>query len=287
MRISGRAALAAILLLLALTAQAMASGITNAGEDLRTGWYPDEPSITPEALAGGYFGKTWEATVEGQVYAQPLLDGSTLLVATEQNKVYGLDPVTGAQRWSPVNLGVPWNPKDIGCTDLTPSIGVTSTPVIDPATHVAYMTHKTYASGTSGHARWYMDAIELATGHEKPGFPVPLTGNAQNAPGQEFEAATELQRPACSCWKASSTPASAPTATPNPSKAGSSASPRAVRSRPDGPPRRRAKVPASGNPVRASSPTDRGRSCSSRATARRRHRARPVTNPPGTSGNRS
>ncbi|HEY7829518.1 MAG TPA: choice-of-anchor D domain-containing protein [Solirubrobacteraceae bacterium] len=181
---------------LALAAQAPGSGITNSGDDLRTGWYPNQSSLTPQLLSGGTFGQLWSANVEGQVYAQPLLDNGTLLVATETNKVYGLDPTTGAQKWAkPLNLGTPWNPADIGCGDLTPSIGVTATPVIDPATNIAYMTHKTYVSGTSGPARYYMDAVEVATGLEKPGFPVELGGAAQNAPSRTFPATTELQRP--------------------------------------------------------------------------------------------
>ena len=28
------------------------------------------------------------------------------------------------------------------------------------------MTHKTYASGSSGTARWFMDAVNVETGHE-------------------------------------------------------------------------------------------------------------------------
>jgi hypothetical protein len=184
------------LLLLATAGQALGSGITNSGDDLRTGWYPDEPSITPQLVSGGTFGQLWSTPVEGQVYAQPLLDDGTLLVATEENKVYGLDPVTGALQWSqPLNLGTPWNPNDIGCGDLTPSIGVTATPVIDPATNIAYMTHKTYASGSSGAALWYMDAVDVPTGVEEPGFPVLLSGTAQNAPSRTFQPATELQRP--------------------------------------------------------------------------------------------
>ncbi len=176
--------------------QAMASGITNAGDDLRTGWYPNEPAITPQLVGGGTFGQMWSTPVEGQVYAQPLLDENTLLVATEDNRVYGLDPATGAPRWpKPLNLGTPWNAADIGCGDLAPTIGVTATPVIDPATHIAYLTHKTYASGSSGPARWYMDAVDMNTGAEEPGFPVLMSGTAQNAPGQTFEATTQLQRP--------------------------------------------------------------------------------------------
>lgn len=178
------------------TASAFAAGVTNSGDDLRTGWYPDQPSLTPQLVSGGTFGQLWSAAVDGQVYAQPLLANGVLLVATENNKVYGLDPATGAAKWAaPLNLGTPWKAADIGCGDLTPNIGVTATPVIDSATNTAYMTHKTYASGTSGAASYYLDAIDLSTGAQKPGFPVQLSGTAQNAPAQTFNATTELQRP--------------------------------------------------------------------------------------------
>jgi hypothetical protein len=180
--------------LLGLSAGALGSEITNSGEGLRTGWYPDEPTITPQLLNGGTFGRLWSAAVEGQVYAQPLLDDGTLVVATEQDKVYGLDPATGDRQWSE-SLGTPWNPAEIGCGDLTPNIGITATPVIDPSTNIAYLTYKTYVSGSSGPARWSMDAISVATGKTVHGFPVELSGSAQNAPAREFQPATELQRP--------------------------------------------------------------------------------------------
>jgi Bacterial lectin/Abnormal spindle-like microcephaly-assoc'd, ASPM-SPD-2-Hydin/PQQ-like domain len=178
------------------TAPALASGVTNSGDDLRTGWYPDQSSLTPQLVSGGTFGQLWSMAVDGQVYGQPLLANGTLLAVTENNKVYGLNPATGAAKWAaPLNLGTPWKAADIGCGDLTPNIGVTATPVIDAATNTAYMTHKTYASGTSGPAAYYMDAVDLSTGTEKAGFPVRLTGTAQNAPAQTFNATTELQRP--------------------------------------------------------------------------------------------
>jgi len=192
--------IAALLVTLAITgltfaAGALASGITNSGDDLRDGWYPDEPSLTPQLVSGGTFGQMWSTSVDGQVYAQPLLANGTVIVATENNKVYGLDPATGALRWPALELGTPWKAADIGCTDLTPNIGVTATPVIDPATNIAYLTHKTYVSGSSGTARWYMDAVDITTGKEKAGFPVELAGAAQNQPGQVFQPTRELQRP--------------------------------------------------------------------------------------------
>ncbi len=185
------------LLLLVCAAQAVASEtgseLTNAGGDLRTGWYPNEPSITPELVSGGTFGRLWSTPVTGQVYAQPLLDEGTLLVATEANHLYGLNPATGAQLWTK-SLSEPWNPGEISCADLTPEIGVTSTPVIDPATNIAYLTYKTYREKKK-EPEWFMDAVSVSTGETQPGFPVQLSGTAQNASGQTFHAQTQLQRP--------------------------------------------------------------------------------------------
>ena len=91
-RCSWAAALIALLASLALAGAAAADGVTNAGDDLRTGWYPDEGALTPQLVSGGTFGQLWSAQVNGQVYAQPLLSPSgTLIVATENDKVYGLE----------------------------------------------------------------------------------------------------------------------------------------------------------------------------------------------------
>ena len=148
------------------------------------------------ASRGGTFGQEWSTKVEGQVYAQPLLVQRHPAGRDRAQPVYGLDPSTGVAKWSKtLPHGTPWNPADIGCADLTPSIGVTATPVIDSATGTAYLTHKSYASGTSGPASWWMDAIEMSTGNEKAGFPVEMGGEAQNLPGLGFNAANELQRP--------------------------------------------------------------------------------------------
>ena len=90
---------------------------------------------------------------------------ATLLVATEDNNLYGLNPATGAQEWT-TNLGEPWNPGEISCGDLAPKIGVTATPVIDPATNIAYLTYKTYGRTEpdpgNRQTRWFMDAVSVA-----------------------------------------------------------------------------------------------------------------------------
>ena len=177
------------------------AGFAGVGNDpLRSGWYPDQPGLNPSAGGQCAFGEQWSTAVDGQVYAAPLVDAGagangTLLVATETNHVYGFDAVTGQQLWHRTDLGVPWNPADLSCADLTPWIGITSTPAIDATTHTAYLVSKTYVAGTSGAAQYKAHAIDLATGAEKPNFPVVIQGAADNDPAAIFDAKYHLQRP--------------------------------------------------------------------------------------------
>jgi outer membrane protein assembly factor BamB len=61
-------------------------------------------------------------------------------VATENNSVYAFDADNGTQLWH-VNLGTPVPSSNISSTykDLTPVIGITGTPVIDPASSTLYL----------------------------------------------------------------------------------------------------------------------------------------------------
>jgi hypothetical protein len=120
-----------------------------------------------------------------------------LLVVTEDDRAYGLDPNSGGIRWED-QLGTPVNSSEapIECTDLSPHIGITGTPVIDASGGIAYFVSNSYISGSSGPIAWYMHALRLTDGHEAPGFPVQISGHAQNLPTVEFRATQELQRPA-------------------------------------------------------------------------------------------
>ena len=190
--------------ILTLTALALASTgsafaeVTGAADNLRTGWYADEPSLTPELLKSKNFEQVFETKLTGQIYAQPLVADGTLLVATEDNWVYGLDPLTGKVRWER-QLGTAVNANDpaIECAALSPHIGITGTPVIDTEKNIAYFTSNRYVSGSSGEMAWYMHAIELGNeGKEVSGFPVEIKGEAQNVNGLKFEPTQQLQRPA-------------------------------------------------------------------------------------------
>jgi len=82
-----------------VTAPAAADVTTVSHDTLRTGWDPDEPNLSPAAVSASDFGQLFSANVDGQVNAQPVVAQGTLTAATENNKVYGLDPATGSQRW--------------------------------------------------------------------------------------------------------------------------------------------------------------------------------------------
>jgi outer membrane protein assembly factor BamB len=170
--------------------------VTGAADNLRTGWYPDEPSLTPALLSGASFQQVFKRPLQGQIYAQPLTANGTLLVATEDNWVYGLDPNSGTVRWER-QFGTPVNALDapIECGDLAPHIGITGTPVIDTEHNIAYFVANQYIAGSKTIA-WYMHAVELGSGKEVANFPVKIEGHAQNLFGVEFEPAQELQRPA-------------------------------------------------------------------------------------------
>ncbi|MGN6588656.1 MAG: InlB B-repeat-containing protein [Solirubrobacterales bacterium] len=191
----GLGALAAVAALACLLpAAASASPLTTSADSLRTGWYPDQPQLTPGLLEDGGFGQNFDTPVQGQVYAQPLVDGDVTFVATEDNWIYGIDRRSGAILWER-NVGGPWNPADLACEDLLPNVGITGTPVIDPATGVAYFLAKSYASENSGPAVWKMHAVDVETGVEEPNFPVEISGEAENLPGVDFEPTHQLQRP--------------------------------------------------------------------------------------------
>jgi hypothetical protein len=169
--------------------------ITNASDGLRTGWYPDQAALAPDIVAGSSFTQLFSTPVDGQVYAQPLVSGGTVFVVTESNHIYALDAGTGAVQTSRALAGTPFNPQDVQCADLLPTIGVTGTPVIDASTNTAYFFAKTYASGSSGPAAWNAHAVDVVTLQERAGFPVLVQGTASNDPGATFDATVQHQRP--------------------------------------------------------------------------------------------
>jgi hypothetical protein len=172
-----------------------AADVGTIGHDtLRTGWDSNESTLSPSSVSSSNFGKLFSTPVDGQVYAQPLVVGGTVIAATENNAVYGLDSITGATKWQR-SVGPAWPASTVSCGDLTPNIGITSTPVFDPATNSVFLLAKTNDGATPQLPHWYMHSLDPATGAERAGFPVLISGAPTNDPTRPFNAMTAMQRP--------------------------------------------------------------------------------------------
>jgi hypothetical protein len=173
---------------------ARADEITASQNLLRDGWDQSEPNLAPPVVGGpdSTFGRLFSTPVDGQVYGQPLVVGSTLIVTTENDYVYGLDKVTGAIEWQ-VSLGPPLpSTAQDGCTDLTPDIGVTSTPVYDPASGNLFVVAVVDDGPATGQPHVYMYALSPQTGDVQ--WKVPIQGAPVNDPARPFNPLAERQR---------------------------------------------------------------------------------------------
>lgn len=95
----------------------------------RTGYLADAPD--PQRLT-----KVWSRQLDGAVYAEPLVVGNRVIVATEGDSLYALDPATGNVLWH-TNVGSPVPRSSLPCGDIDP-LGITGTPVYDPATGLVF-----------------------------------------------------------------------------------------------------------------------------------------------------
>ncbi|MGD0373701.1 MAG: choice-of-anchor D domain-containing protein [Streptosporangiaceae bacterium] len=178
-------------LLPATTAAAARAGdVTASQNNLRTGWDLDEPGLSPAVLRRGDFGRVFSRKVRGQVYAQPLIVGSTLIVATERDWVYGLSAATGRVQWSD-HLGTPWSAATTSCTDLVPTVGITSTPVYDPRTGAVYLVAEIVGRAATRPV-FSMFGINAKTGRITER--VPIGGSPFNDRQLRFDAFDQWQR---------------------------------------------------------------------------------------------
>ena len=123
--------------------------ITWGGSNDRTG-YQTNHNMDPSIVGSPQFGQLYRTLLPGtfssngqnvpeQIFSQPLVYTGTdgiqyVYIATTQNNVYKMNAKTGVIVASR-NLHRPFLVSDLdGCTDINPTIGITATGVIDPAT---------------------------------------------------------------------------------------------------------------------------------------------------------
>lgn len=133
---------------------------------VRSGIDPD--STSPAAPV-----QVWQTPPsDGQVWAEPLVYGSRVYVATENDTVYALDSSTGAVIWHR-HLATAVNSGRLPCGDIGPTVGVTSTPVIDPSTGRIYVVADTWDGSHATSIAHEMYALNLSDGSVAVG-PVPV-----------------------------------------------------------------------------------------------------------------
>lgn len=213
-----------LLMLSALALHAQGPQVTTWRYDnAHSGINAQETQLTPANVNANTFGKLFSVAVDGQVYAQPLYmpglnmpDGKThnvVFIATEHDSVYAMDadsnlganaqPLWKASMISPSHgagpgaTTVPY--QDVLIDDINPEIGITSTPVIDPASQTIYVVAKSKENGSYVQR---LHALSLFDGSEKSGSPVQLqasvpgTGDGSANGTLTFNALWELNRPA-------------------------------------------------------------------------------------------
>jgi len=171
--------------------------------------------LTPDNVNSTQFGKLSTLPVDGNVYAQPLYVENVLIpergyhnivfVATEHDSVYAFDadnpgpvPLWRTTFIDPAAGITTVSPIDVNADNIYPEIGITSTPVFDPANRTLYVASKTKENGNYFHR---LHALDITTGAEKYGGPVVIqgsvlgTGDGSSGGEVAFDALKHLNRP--------------------------------------------------------------------------------------------
>lgn len=204
------------------------AGVFTYHNDLaRDGANTQEFALAPATVTSAKFGKRFSCAVDGAAYTQPLwvpalpVNGvihNVIFVATQHDSVFAFDADASpcAMLWQAKLLDsahdgtagetpVPTADVGNGFMDIRPEIGVTGTPVIDPATSTLYVVSKSEDLTSTFHQR--LHALDLTSGNEKFAGPkvisasVPGAGDGSLCPSSgtiAFDPKTQHQRPALS-----------------------------------------------------------------------------------------
>ena len=210
----------------------LAGVFTNRYDNARSGLNNQETILTPSNVTVGQFGRLFVLAVDGQVYSQPLYmqnvsipsqgTHNVVFVATQHDSVYAFDAdaPTASPLWQVSFLDSSSGVTTVPCADvygtgagdcdISPEIGITSTPVIDPVGGTLYVTAKTReplgtpsctANGSYDYC-YRLHALDVTTGAEKLGGPVVITGSVPGTSPVDsvngivpFGAFRHLQRP--------------------------------------------------------------------------------------------
>src|ERR1700676_3652271 len=168
--------------------------LTSRADISRTGANTNETLLTPTNVTKNSFGRLFSFPVDYFVMGQPLYmpnvnipnqgTHNVIYVVTEMDSVYAIDADAGAQLWyaGMLNGGTTVSGKYLPCGTGPGFLqeGITSTPVIDPATNTMYLVAKTLLNTTVRH---HLHALDITTGYEQAGSPVLITATSTSNKG--------------------------------------------------------------------------------------------------------
>jgi len=193
-----RQLLIALLALLVIIPARAQDVLTYHNSNARTGAYTKETTLTLTNVNSASFGKLFILPADGLVDAEPLylsalsVAGTThnvVIIATEHASVYAYDADTGAKLWQVTTLKSGESTSDNrGCSQVTPEIGITSTPVIQrPKTGNPVIYVVAMSKDGSGKYHQRLHALDATTGAEVHGGPVDIAatypGTGDNSSG--------------------------------------------------------------------------------------------------------
>jgi hypothetical protein len=173
------------------------SVLTYHGDESRSGNFV-VPALTVNKAHSVHLDSTFDASVAGHLYAQPLYwraPGSktaTLLTASESNVVQAFDAQTGKELWRR-SVGRPVPGSSLPCGNINP-LGITGTPVIAPSTQAIYFDAAVEEANGPRHEVF---ALSLKDGSILPGWPVDVAASLRKI-GKTFDPRTQNQRTALS-----------------------------------------------------------------------------------------
>jgi hypothetical protein len=192
----------------------------------RNGANTQEYALSTSTVTANSFGRLFSCSVDGAIYAQPLwisnltiagAKHNVVFVATQHNSLYAFDADSNTSPCTPLwqvsltdsnhggTAGETSVPSGIGGVigsgygDITPEVGVTGTPAIDPATNTLYVVSKS-VTGAAPTFFQRLHAIDTTNGSEKFSGPVTIagtysgTGDGTNT--TTFNPGQQNQRPA-------------------------------------------------------------------------------------------
>jgi hypothetical protein len=157
----------------------------------RDGVYVDA-AFSPSAAANVTRDLNFDGTISGNVFAQPLYieggaNGAMVIVVTESNNVYALNPMTGTVIWQR-NLGASVPGSALVCHNIDP-IGITGTPVVDLASRRLFLD--AFTNGAT--IKHFIYSLNVDSGATTAGWPVDVNATATYN-GMTFESDIQEER---------------------------------------------------------------------------------------------